>query len=164
MICTYEFDGTVYSVQIERGADGLYRADIAGRSYTFAAEAVPQGGWLLTFGAQRELVYSAAQGDQRHINAGGRDFTLAVPDTRGRTRRGSGGGGDLTAQMPGQVVNVLVAVGERVTRGQTLVILEAMKMEIRVAAPGEGTVRRLLVAPGDVVERGQLLLEVTEEG
>ncbi|MCB9457792.1 MAG: biotin/lipoyl-binding protein [Anaerolineaceae bacterium] len=62
--------------------------------------------------------------------------------------------------MPGQVVNVLVAVGDSVTRGQTLVVLEAMKMEIRVAAPGDGTVRRLLVAQGDVVERGQLLLEV----
>ncbi len=160
MIYTYEFDGAVYTVQLERKADGSYQAVIGERTYTFQAEAVNNGGWLLTLGARRELVYSAAQGEQRFINADGRDFTLTIPDTRGRARRQSGGGGDLMAQMPGQVVNVLVAVGDSVTRGQTLVILEAMKMEIRVAAPGDGTVKRLLVAQGDVVERGQLLLEV----
>jgi biotin carboxyl carrier protein len=61
--------------------------------------------------------------------------------------------------MPGQVVDVLVAEGETVTRGQTLVILEAMKMEIRAAAPADGRVKRLLVGKGDVVERGQHLVE-----
>jgi biotin carboxyl carrier protein len=160
VIYTYEFDGAVYTVHLERKADGSYTAVVGERTYTFQAEAVNNGGWLLTFGARRELVYSAAQGGQRHINVDGRDFTLAIPDTRGRARRQSGSGGDLTAQMPGQVIEVLVAVGETVTRGQTLVVLEAMKMEIRIAAPGDGTVKRLLVARGDVVERGQLLLEV----
>jgi biotin carboxyl carrier protein len=58
------------------------------------------------------------------------------------------------------VREVLVAEGDTVQRGQTLVILEAMKMEIRVAAPGDGQVRRLLVRQGDVVERGQRLVEI----
>ncbi|MBL8165981.1 MAG: acetyl-CoA carboxylase biotin carboxyl carrier protein subunit, partial [Anaerolineae bacterium] len=47
-----------------------------------------------------------------------------------------------------------------VTRGQALVVLEAMKMEIRASAPGDGRVKRLLVKAGDVVERGQPLLEI----
>jgi biotin carboxyl carrier protein len=47
-----------------------------------------------------------------------------------------------------------------VARGDTLVVLEAMKMEIRVTAPHEGRVSRLLCAPGDVVERGQPLVEL----
>ncbi|MCB9450578.1 MAG: acetyl-CoA carboxylase biotin carboxyl carrier protein subunit [Anaerolineaceae bacterium] len=162
MIYTYEMDGTMYTVNLERRADGSYQAVIGDRTYTFQAEAVNNGGWLLTYGARRELVYSAAQGDQRYVNVGGHDFTLAVTDARSHRRRQTSSGGDLKAQMPGQVVDVLATVGENVTRGQTLVVLEAMKMEIRVSAPVDGVVKRLLVAKGDVVERGQLLLEVEE--
>ena len=162
MIYTYEMDGTLYTVNLERQADGGYQAVIGDRTYMFQAEAIHNGGWLLTFGARREQVYGAAQGDQRYVNVGGHDFTLTVTDARTQRRRQTGSGGDLKAQMPGQVVDVLATVGESVTRGQTLVVLEAMKMEIRVSAPVDGVVKRLLVAQGDVVERGQLLLEVEE--
>jgi biotin carboxyl carrier protein len=69
-------------------------------------------------------------------------------------------GGDLTAQMPGQVVETLVSDGESVASGQTLVILEAMKMEIRIAAPADGVVKKVLVSQGDIVDRGQPLVEM----
>jgi biotin carboxyl carrier protein len=62
--------------------------------------------------------------------------------------------------MPGQVVNVLVSEGDSVERGQTLLVLEAMKMEIRVAAPAAGRVKRLLTEKGQIVERGQRLAEI----
>jgi len=71
-------------------------------------------------------------------------------------------GASLTAQMPGQVRALLVAKGDSVTRGQTLVILEAMKMEIRVAAPSDGKISRVNVQQGEVVERGQTLVEIEE--
>ncbi len=76
---------------------------------------------------------------------------------RRATRKTSGG---LTATMPGQVQSVLVSAGDTVTRGQVLVILEAMKMEIKVAAPADGVVKRVWVSVGDVVERGQGLIEI----
>ena len=62
--------------------------------------------------------------------------------------------------MPGQVRQVRVAEGDRVERGQTLIVLEAMKMEIRVPATHAGRVARLLVQEGQVVERGQPLIDV----
>jgi biotin carboxyl carrier protein len=65
--------------------------------------------------------------------------------------------------MPGQVVKILVAEGEAVRRGQPLMVLEAMKMEIRINAPRDGHVTRLLCQPGQVVERGQTLLELTSK-
>jgi biotin carboxyl carrier protein len=110
-----------------------------------------------------QIVYTAAQGDKRFVSLGGQDYTLTVPDARTSRRRTAGSSGDLTAQMPGQVVTVLVNEGDAVERGQTLVILEAMKMEIRVSAPGGGRVKRLLVQTGQVVERGQLLLEIEKK-
>lgn len=50
--------------------------------------------------------------------------------------------------------------GDTVTRGQTLVLLEAMKMELRIAAPLDGQVRAVHCAAGQVVERGQILIEL----
>jgi propionyl-CoA carboxylase alpha chain len=64
----------------------------------------------------------------------------------------------LECPMPGLVVDVKVAEGERVFRGQELVILESMKMESAVPSPGDGLIESILVKPGDAVESGMVLL------
>jgi 3-methylcrotonyl-CoA carboxylase alpha subunit len=62
--------------------------------------------------------------------------------------------------MPGLVREVLAIEGAEVKRGDTLVVLEAMKMELRLTAPYAGQVRRVHCVAGQVVERGQVLVEV----
>ena len=69
----------------------------------------------------------------------------------------------LMAAMPGQVMGVLVAEGEAVTRGQTLILLEAMKMEIRISAPHDGHLAKVHCAVGQIVTRGQTLIELRAE-
>lgn len=166
---TYQHNGQSYSIELEAQPDGRYQARIADRVYTVEALPLSSGGWRLQLTGesgetQRASVYSASEGGQRFLSLEGEAYTLTVPDKRTERKRASGGGGDLTAQMPGQVVNVLVTEGETVERGQTLMLLEAMKMEIRVAAPNAGRVKRLLVKTGQVVERGQRLLEIESSG
>ncbi len=73
----------------------------------------------------------------------------------------AGGHETLEAAMPGLVRDVLIKDGDSVEKGQALVLLEAMKMEIRVAAPHAGKVVKVLVSPGETVDRGQRLLELT---
>jgi propionyl-CoA carboxylase alpha chain len=68
--------------------------------------------------------------------------------------------GSLLAPMPGTVIRVAVAQGDRVTHGQPLMWLEAMKMEHRINAPAAGTVTELPVAAGDQVEVGRVLAVV----
>jgi len=68
--------------------------------------------------------------------------------------------GQLLAPMPGQVRAVQTAPGEMVRLGQTLVVVEAMKMEIKIAAPFDGRVKTMLVSVGQIVDREQLLLEL----
>jgi biotin carboxyl carrier protein len=76
---------------------------------------------------------------------------------------GSGAtGGGLEAPMPGKVIQLLVAVGDRVRAGQTLVVLEAMKMEHPMDAPEDGVVREVLVAVGDQVKSGAPLVSLGE--
>lgn len=64
----------------------------------------------------------------------------------------------VTAEMVANVLTVLVGEGEQVEAGQTLMLLESMKMEIPVVPETAGTVSRVAVAVGDVVQEGDLLV------
>ncbi|WP_324774932.1 biotin carboxylase N-terminal domain-containing protein [Streptomyces kunmingensis] len=85
------------------------------------------------------------------------------------TGAGSGGAGSLTAPMPGTVTVVKVAVGDEVAAGQSLLVVEAMKMEHVIASPHAGVVTELDVTPGTTVAMDQILavvdpLEATPPG
>ncbi|HTS87138.1 MAG TPA: acetyl-CoA carboxylase biotin carboxyl carrier protein subunit [Gemmatimonadales bacterium] len=91
---------------------------------------------------------------------------LRVVDERTRHIQGLTGGAAakshamaLKAPMPGLVVRVLVAPGQKVAPGDGLVVLEAMKMENELRAAGAGVVEAVLVQPGQAVERGQVLVD-----
>ncbi len=77
----------------------------------------------------------------------------------------SAGHGEATleAPMPGTVVQLRVEPGATVTAGETLVVLESMKMEISIAAPRDGAVAEVLVAAGDQVDRGAVLIELADD-
>ncbi|HVB42438.1 MAG TPA: biotin/lipoyl-binding carrier protein [Streptosporangiaceae bacterium] len=67
---------------------------------------------------------------------------------------------EIRAEMVANVWKVVAAEGEAVTDGDTLVILESMKMEIPVLAEGSGRLSRLAVAEGDVIQEGDLIAVV----
>jgi biotin carboxyl carrier protein len=73
---------------------------------------------------------------------------------------GAAAGGVLTSPMPGKIVKVLVKEGERVAEGQTLLVMEAMKMQNELKSPGDGAIAKVHVAEGATVETGAKLLEV----
>ena len=64
--------------------------------------------------------------------------------------------------MPGNVIRVLVKAGERVNRGQQLLVMEAMKMEHAIVAPVDGVVGKVLFNPGDLVQNGSELIEFSQ--
>jgi 3-methylcrotonyl-CoA carboxylase alpha subunit len=157
----YGHGDTTYTVQIEALGSGHYRATVDNRLYTFHSAALENGGWLIVLEHLRHIVYTAAEKEARYVSVDGETFTLTLPRPRPAGRRGAQAGGNvLTAQMPGQIREVLVSQGDRVARGAALIILEAMKMEIRVTAPADGVLAKLYVRKGDTVERGQPLAEI----
>ncbi|MGF1465556.1 MAG: acetyl/propionyl/methylcrotonyl-CoA carboxylase subunit alpha [Sandaracinaceae bacterium] len=79
-------------------------------------------------------------------------------------REGASAADGCAAPMPGQVLRVLVAEGDAVTAGQTLLVLEAMKMEHAIEAPHDGVVQGLTVAEGQSVGEGELLATVVDPG
>ncbi len=84
-----------------------------------------------------------------------------MKDQRAQTdREGDAQMAEVRASMAGTVLQVLVNVGDSVSAGQDVVVLESMKMEVPVAAEAAGTVRRITVQEGAFVDEGELLLEL----
>lgn len=96
----------------------------------------------------------------------GRPYVATVEDERTRTLASLAGGkhlsGDaaISAPMPGLVTNVLAEAGTEVARGQTVIVLEAMKMENDLTAPRAGIVKQVSVSKGQAVNQGDLLAVV----
>ena len=80
----------------------------------------------------------------------------AVPETEAPLK--SAGGETVEAPMPGTVLDIKVLEGQRVNSGDTLLILEAMKMENEIAAPATGTVESIRVQKGSAVNAGEVLV------
>ena len=121
---------------------------------------VERGKLELLVDDERVTAYVSSEGAKRWVTINGR--TIALTKAAGTSRKGSSHdhASDLTAPMPGQVRSVNVVEGEAVKKGQTLMALEAMKMEIRIQAKNDGTVKKIFVKQGQTVEREQVLIEI----
>ena len=111
-------------------------------------------------GAQRALVHFYKKNDVGHVfTAQGATQIIAI-DALAHAGDTQAEGGRLTAPMPGKVVSFAVKAGDKVTKGQALAVMDAMKMEHTIAAPADGIVAELLFAPGDQVTDGAELLRM----
>ena len=106
-------------------------------------------------------VYVSSDMAKRWVTADGHTIMLTKTSGAKQGVRHDHAGG-LIAPMPGQVRSVSVSVGDVVKKGQTLLTMEAMKMEIRIQALKDGRVTALHAAQGQTVEREQILIEVEE--
>jgi 3-methylcrotonyl-CoA carboxylase alpha subunit len=93
----------------------------------------------------------------------GRTLRFELPDYLNSTEAGGAGANYLQAPMPGQVKIIATAVGETVKEGQALMVMEAMKMELTLAAPRDGVVAEITVQAGDQVTDGTVLLMLEDE-
>jgi 3-methylcrotonyl-CoA carboxylase alpha subunit len=109
-------------------------------------------------GDRRWTVAVAGPADNRWVWIDGR--VLRIDPPRSVTRARGSGPQDLSAPMPATVVRVTVGAGDRVARGDTLLILEAMKMELPIHAPRDGIVKAVHCQPGELVQPGVNLIDI----
>ena len=102
---------------------------------------------------------AARDGDVAWVWFRGETYRLSPARSR-RASRASEEAPSLEAPMPGRIAAVRVASGASVSKGDVLVIVEAMKMEHAVRAPKDGTVERVLVSEGQMVGLGDVLVEM----
>jgi 3-methylcrotonyl-CoA carboxylase alpha subunit len=102
---------------------------------------------------------AAREGNVAWVWFRGETYRLSPARSRSAARGGEEAP-SLEAPMPGRIAAVHVASGASVSKGDVLVVVEAMKMEHAVRAPKDGTVERLLVSEGQMVGLGDLLVEM----
>lgn len=142
-------------------ADKGYRATIGGETFDVEVLQAEDGKLDLLIDGKRVTTYVSSEHTSRWVTVNGQTFVLTKSSgARSRRHAGQHAAGELTAPMPGQVRAVNVNEGDAVTKGQTLLVLEAMKMEIRIHAPQDGIVRKLFVKPNQTVERDQSLIDI----
>ena len=137
-------DGRIIESDAAEIAHGVYSILLDGTSIEATVE--PAGSGLL-------------------VHSGGAEFQIEIIDPRSYRRGRSGsvemeGRQEIVAPMPGRVVRVLVAAGQKVESGQGLLVIEAMKMQNEVRSPKSGTVERL-AEEGRTVKAGETLAVVT---
>ena len=137
-------------------AGGCYSIIIAGKSYEIFARRISKP--------------DEKEGRTYEIQIAGQRFEVKVEDERtkmlaGLARSGAHSGeATVQAPMPGLVVGVPLEPGAEVSEGQTVVVLEAMKMENDLSSPIAGTIKEVRVSKGQTVEQGQVLVVVEGAG
>src|SRR6267142_2981583 len=144
---------------------GAWQCKLDGREIALDFAPTQNGcGSLLVDGRSYE-VRQQSTGGGPGIAVGREQFDVSIRDPRSlRSRRRSDTAGDgikkITAPMPGKVVRILVAAGAEVEAGQSVLVIEAMKMQNELKSPKKGILRKIAVGEGSAVEAGQILAEV----
>ena len=144
---------------------GIVRVNLGGDDIELAITTKgAQEGWCRTSDGNLHSFCWTWTGNSLQLWVDGNVFIFEKVESRRQVNRESPGiGGDIVAPMPGRVAQILVQVGEPVQRGQTVIILESMKMELEIAAQRDGVVKRIPVEPGAQVDKGMRLLELEDQ-
>ena len=155
----FEFAGRHARAELTTLHDGSHVLALDGEPATLAFRV--QGDRLeLQYGGQRTRALVYTEGETDHVFTPDGATQIVSLDLLAHAGEGAADAGRLTAPMPGKVVSFAVKAGDKVSKGQALAVMEAMKMEHTIAAPADGTVAELLYAPGDQVAEGAELLKL----
>jgi biotin carboxyl carrier protein len=164
----------IYRVELNRAGDGQiseqksgekWSCRLDGREIPVDAVSVQEGVISLLLDGKSYEVKQETVGADTNIVVGHERFSALVRDPRSfRSRKRAGaseqGVKKITAPMPGKVVRILAGVGAQVEVGQSVIVIEAMKMQNELKAPKNGVMKKINVAEGAAVEAGQSLAEV----
>ena len=138
-----EIEGKEYSVNIEEfGADEA-KINVNGRTYTVGLKDI----------GDQIMVENVKLSTPSQTSTG----SAPSPAVKEASHTGSSGSAQVMAPLPGLIINVLVKVGDNVTAGQKIMIMEAMKMENDINSGINGTVKALNVKNGDNISEGDIL-------
>ncbi len=157
--------GDEIPIEVERAGTG-YRVKIGER--WLVADMVNAGPFVrslrLEDGTQLALIHHR-EGNTHEITFADSTIHVDITDPLSlKRKRGEdemGGAGMVKALMPGRIVRVAVAKGQQVKKGESLLVLEAMKMENDIQAAADGTIDEIFVEAGQTVEGGADLIHIT---
>jgi biotin carboxyl carrier protein len=154
-------------VEADLRDDGTFLAKIGERSFTTRYQIISKNQIHLEVEGIGRNIYVADSGDGKLINIGGTTYLVQDADILARTSTRRRSKKDLpqevTPPMPSTVERIMVAEGDSVDKGQSVIVVTAMKMEVTLCAPFKGKVLKINVAVGDKVMPGQILVDIEKE-
>ena len=156
----FDFHGESAKAAMTYGHDGALRLTVG----EFSGPLVfSQGahGIDIQFAGQRLSATVYTQGEVDHVFTARGATQITAIDLLAHAGESHAEGGRLSAPMPGKILSFLVKAGDKVSKGQPLAVMEAMKMEHTIAAPADGVIEELMYAPGDQVSEGAELLRIS---
>lgn len=156
----YEYAGKSYPVWIKKDGDG-YKVEVEDAAFIVTSKEVKPGHFVLKINGNAVKLSMATEGSHRHIFFDGEVFKFTRAEGR-KKKAGSYNGlaPEITSPISGKVVKVDVEEGMMVEDGQTLLTIEAMKMEYQIKAPYAGKVEEWGFKQGDQVEIGMVLVKM----
>lgn len=148
------------TIEINPSGDNFI-AVLDGKTIPIQVLRAENGRMDLLVDGQRTIAHVSSDKAQRWVTINGQTVMLTKTSGAKQGVRHEHAGG-LTAPMPGQIRSVAVGAGDVVKKGQTLLTMEAMKMEIRIQALRDGKVKSVFVSQGQTVEREQILIEMED--
>jgi len=157
----FEFRGAEQTALLTYKRDGGLWLEAGGVAGPLVIGRFPTGEFEVEFAGNRQTLDVHLDGAVAHVFASKGATKITAIDRLAHAGDTQAEGGRLTAPMPGKVVSFAVKAGDKVSRGQPLAVMEAMKMEHTIAAPADGTVEELMFAPGEQVAEGDELLRMS---
>lgn len=164
---TVTIDDKTFEVEVtvQRGSAGLFTVTLAGETLTVYVPdvATPDAAtpevvdWMLVDNRPYEMIFAT---DLHSVQLEGMRHTIQVRDKETRGVRPISGDGRIKAPIPGLIARLNVEAGQSVEAGQTVLVLEAMKMENEIRASKPGIVRQVHVKPGQTVVLHEALVEI----
>lgn len=157
----FKLEQDEYNLELSRAPVG-YRLHLADRTVPVNLHLEDDGSTVLTVNGRSEKVLVAVRGDDVFIHLGGAAYQLRYEHPLQRLAQQSAGSAEdhVRAPMPGSLVSLAVKPGQNVTRGETLLVMESMKMETTIAAPRDGVIEAVHFAVGQAFDRDTVLLEL----
>jgi acetyl/propionyl-CoA carboxylase alpha subunit len=157
----FKLGETETNVELSRAPSG-YRLHVGERSVPVNLHDEDDGSAILTVGGHSERVVVATRGDDVFVHLGGVAYQLRYEHTLQRLAAQQQGSAEdhVRAPMPGSLVAVHAKAGQTVARGDTLLVMESMKMETTIAAPRDGVVEAVHFSVGQTFDRDALLLSL----
>jgi acetyl/propionyl-CoA carboxylase alpha subunit len=150
-------DGRVHEIEIIRRRPHLV-VTIDGREHEVSATGTPEDGRQTIEVAGLAVHFTRAHlGERQIIRLGGRNFEAEIVDPRSETEDSGGGRDHVKAPMPGAVLWVHKTAGAKVARGEAIVTIESMKLQMALTAPRDGVVAELMRAEGESFEKDEVI-------
>ena len=163
LVYNFTLDDTDHAVSISRRRPEL-GLTVDGRDYAVQeAGTLNEECVLLTIDGRSFQVWRTWEGDRIHLRIGSRSFSVGYEDAITAAQHEAGGDDTLRADMPGVVVAVKCEAGAPVRTGDTLVVIESMKMQINIVAPRDGVVEAVHVGINQTFDKGAQLISLHAE-